>query len=445
MRLPKPIATFAEKVRKKPPLQETGKATGSLYLSEAYRWSAINDDLVTAKGSSIYSDMRHDPELKAALVIMTAGILAKGWELQPYREAADDAKPSAAAKEQADFAQKCFDRIPGSLDDVLEETLRDAVAYGTGIAERNWEYIETGEHAGKIGYKSIKTKDPSTFYFGLDEFNNITTLEVQTTGAREAVPIDKFAIFTIRSEHGEPWGTSEFRAAYRWYWLKNNLVKWWAVFLEKYGMPTAKGSVPRATSKAARTELLNVLKTIQQETAIVVDETHAVEFLTAAQSVGQDGYQALIGYCDKQMVKSLIGQTLTTDEGERVGSMALGKVHESVQALILKRIRRRLEEYVDEQLIRPLLDYNFADPLYPNFSLLLDEKDVNSLSEAIFRLISCEQVDPRESWIREWLGLPAREELPPMPEPQLPQGPPKIPNTSLPPKPNEQADNVKEV
>jgi phage gp29-like protein len=196
-------------------------------------------------------------------------------------------------------------------------------------------------------------------------------------------------------------------------------VQWWAIYLEKYGMPTVKGTVPTGTPQAQRTELLNALKSIQQETALVHTIDQTVEFLTATlPATGTGGFESAIAYCDKQIVKGLICQTLTTDEGERVGSMALGKVHESILDILLKKLRRKLEEMVDEQIIRPLIDYNFAQRFYPNFALSIDEKDVSGLSEAIFRLVSCEAVDPRESWIREYLGLPAREELEPEPIPE---------------------------
>ena len=95
---------------------------------------------------------------------------------------------------------------------------------------------------------------------------------------------------------------------------------------------------------------------------------------------------------------------------------------------MLKKLRRKLEESVDEQLVRDLIDLNFPERFYPNFSLQLDEKDLTSLTEAIFRLVSCEAVNPKESWIREYLGLPAREEIAeePAPEPATPPAfPPK--------------------
>jgi len=208
------------------------------------------------------------------------------------------------------------------------------------------------------------------------------------------------------------------RAAYKYYWLKDKMLQFWAIFLEKYGAPTAKGTYPRGTPKTLQDDLKTVLDKIQQETSIILPDEMAVELLEAARSGETSGFERLITYCDKQMVKCLLGQTLTTDEGRRTGSFALGRVHEDIQEIVIRRMQRKAEEWVDETLIRPLVDYNFAEHYYPNFSLPLEQGNIRELSESIFRLVTCEAVDPRESWIREYLALPKRENLP-EPEPEV--------------------------
>lgn len=432
MRLPRPIrrlSTSIAQALRRPDFTEQGKATGYLYKSDAARFPLVTDDLLDRKGSAdIYREMRHDPELKAALTILAGGILARGWEIHPAVKEGDEGYE--VAETQARMVETAFNDMPGSLDDVVEEIIRDFICYGTSITERNWQLASDGEFAGLITYASLKPKDPTLYYLNLDEFNNIRSMELRAGGTPVTVDVNKFALFANRPEHGQPWGTSEFRAAYRWYWLKNNLTKWWAVYLEKYGTPTAKGTVPKGTPKTIKDELLTVLGSIQQQTSLVVESGQEVELLTADVTAGNGGYPEAIAYCDKQMVKALLGQTLTTDEGDRVGSMALGKVHADTLGIIVQRLQRKVEEFMDEQMVRPLCDYNYAEPLYPNFVLPLQEKDVTALSEQIFRLISCEAVDPRESWIREYLGLPAREELPDEPTPET--------------QPNEQQDEQQE-
>ena len=199
-------------------------------------------------------------------------------------------------------------------------------------------------------------------------------------------------------------------------------------------MPIAKGTYPIGTSKEIQNDLLAVLSKIQTETAIVHQDDQTVEYMTANQS-DKGSYQEILEYCGKQITKAILGNTLSTDEGTRVGSLALGKVHQDVLKLYITKLKRQIEEYVDENIIRDLIDYNFTERLYPNFVLPLDEKDMATLSEVIYRLMSVGEIDTRETWTREYLGLPAKEEF----EPEVSDLTPLEPGT---PKPQLQDDKT---
>ena len=131
--------------------------------------------------------------------------------------------------------------------------------------------------------------------------------------------------------------------------------------------------------------------------------------LLEAQRGGEAGYLSALEWHDKQIAKSILCQTLVSDEGMRVGSFALAKIHLDVLKMCLMKLKRDLEESVmREQVIRRLVDYNFPNQVaYPSFSLgPLEDRDIESLSNTIARLISGEVIKPDESWIREYLGLP---------------------------------------
>ncbi len=71
---------------------------------------------------------------------------------------------------------------------------------------------------------------------------------------------------------------------------------------------------------------------------------------------------------NREMARSILGQTLTTDEGRRVGSLALGKVHLQVLLLQITAIRREIaDSLMTEQIIRPLIEMNFGPGPIPRF------------------------------------------------------------------------------
>ncbi len=434
------VAYFGDKLngRRSPPLREIASARGSLAASLGSIAPYNPDDLIGKRGYAVYDAMQRDAHIQACLTIKKLAVLSRGWEVHP---ASDD----PADREVADFVRFALEEMRGSVLDVLFGAL-DAMAKGFSVMEMNYAVIDKEPYRGMIGLASIKSKDPSTFTFEMDEYLNVRSLHrtgpfvsgmnSRNTGASRRsgqyavspshlagacpepcrrggrgesdLPPDKFVVYSYMPRYESPYGTSDLRAAYKHYWSKDVLMRFLNLYLEKYGSPTAKGSYKRGTPRTAQEELLKVLDKIQQETAIVIPEDVQIELLEA-QRGGEAGYLQALEFHDKQIAKAILCQTLTTDEGMRVGSFALAKVHLDVLRMCLQKLKRDLEESVmHEQVIKRLVDYNFASTAYPTFSLgPLEDRDVESLAGAISKLVSGEVISPDEGWIREYLGLPA--------------------------------------
>ena len=357
------------------------------------------DDLITRKGYAVYDQMQTDAQVAACLRIKKFAVLSKGWLVHPATGSTEDGGA-------AEFVRFCLDDMRGSVQDVLFNVL-DAVAKGFSICEINYRTIERGPFAGKLGLASVKSKDPSLFTFDTDEYMNIRGLKMSWPADGAVLPPEKFIIYSYMPRYGSPYGQSDLRAAYKHWWSKDIILRFYNRYLEKYGSPTAKGSYKRGTPRSQQDELLRVLDKIQQETAIVVPEDVKIELLEA-QRGGEVGFVSALEFHDKQIAKAILGQTLTTDEGSRVGSLALAKVHLEVLRYQLEKLKRDLEEVVmGEQLIRRLVDLNYAGASYPRFTLgSLGEKDIAALGDMIVKLVSGGVVAPDEAWIREELEIP---------------------------------------
>ncbi|MCL6519023.1 MAG: DUF935 domain-containing protein [Armatimonadetes bacterium] len=285
----------------------------------------------------------------------------------------------------------------------------DALAKGFSVCEINYKIIPDGPFAGMVGLESIKSKDPAAFGFEMDEFLNINGLTIMESGKTASLPVEKFIIYTYMPEYEMPYGQSDLRAAYKHWWSKEVILKFWNIYLEKFGLPTAKGSYRRGLPKEQQDDLLRVLDKIQQETAIVVPEDIRIE-LIEAQRGGEAGYLAAIEFHNRQIAKAILGQTLTSEEGSRVGSLAMAKVHLDVLCFYLQKLKRDLEDtVVQEQIIRRLVDINFGPlaKVYPKFVLgSLEDKDIEALGSLIEKLIAGKVVAPNEPWIRKYLGIP---------------------------------------
>jgi|YNPNPStandDraft_1061719.scaffolds.fasta_scaffold00067_2 phage gp29-like protein len=422
---------FSRLLPRRPPMNELATARGRLGSIVGQIAPYNPDDLVGKRGYDIYDQMQRDAQVQACLTIKKFAVLSRGWEVHP-------ASNSPGDREIADFVRFVLEDMRGSILDVLYNAL-DALAKGFSVMEINYRLLDREPYRGMIGLASIKSKDPSTFTFDTDEYLNVRGLKRPGFDAglpgrnngtcsqntkREAsaspsslageegernLPPDKFVVYSYLPKYESPYGTSDLRAAYKHYWSKDVLLRFMNLYLEKYGSPTAKGSYKRGTPRAAQEELLRVLDKIQQESAIVIPDDVQVELLEA-QRGGEAGYLAALEYHDKQISKAILCQTLMTDEGMRVGSFALAKVHLDVLKMCLRKLKRDLEETVmREQVIRRLVDYNFAGSDCPRFSLgPVEDKDIDQLADVITKLITGKVVRPDEDWIREYLGIPGK-------------------------------------
>lgn len=409
--------------RRSPPMGEIASARGTLTSALGQIVPYNPDNLIGKRGYSIYDQMQRDAQVQACLTIKKLAVLSRGWEVHP---ASSDSKDI----EVADFVRFALEDMRGSILDVLFNVL-DALAKGFSVLEMNYCALNKQPYQGRIGLASIKAKDPSTFAFDTDEFLNVRGLKrtagipvdrlIVDRGSQEhdqrsnhqrsndlsLLPPHKFVVYSYMPRYESLYGTSDLRAAYKHYWSKDILTRFMNLYLEKYGSPTAKGSYKRGTPKQSQEELLRVLDKIQQETAIVIPEDVQVELLEATRG-GEAGYLQAIEFHDKQISRAILCQTLMTDEGSRVGSFALAKVHLDVLKMCLRKLKRDLEESVmQEQVIKRLVDYNYTVSAYPTFSLgPLEDTDVAQLTGVIEKLVSGQIIKPDEDWIRGYLGLP---------------------------------------
>jgi len=399
------LSKFAGKLsaRRSPPVGEVASARGTIASALGQVAPYNPDDLIGKRGYAVYDQMQRDAQVQACLTIKKLAVLSRGWEVHPASNAPGDV-------EVADFVRFALDEMRGSILDVLFNVL-DALAKGFSVLEMNYCTLDKDPHRGRVGLASIKAKDPSTFTFNTDEFLNVRGLVRADSAFRNPkseLPPEKFVVYSYMPRYESPYGTSDLRAAYKHYWSKELLTRFMNIYLEKYGSPTAKGSYRRGTPKSGQDELMRVLDKIQQQTAIVIPEDVQIELLEANRG-GEAGYLQAIEFHDKQISRAILCQTLMTDEGTRVGSFALAKVHLDVLKMCLRKLKRDLEESVmQEQVIRRLVDYNFTVSAYPTFSLgPLEDTDVVQLSGVIEKLVSGQIVKPDEEWIRGYLGLPS--------------------------------------
>jgi phage gp29-like protein len=395
----------------KPVLTETAPVQGVALIGALSPLAFAEDSLPGGQGFLTYRKMQHDPQIKACLSTKKVAVLSRGWEVHPASESPLDL-------EVGDFVRGCFNAMSGSVLDVLYDAM-DALALGVSILELNWCLREDG----KIGLASIKAKDPAYFLFETDPFLNITAirglpaLTVETKVVRGSalaeglLPVDKFVIYPFQPSYANPMGLSDLRAAFQSWFMKQQMQRWWAKYLEKFGMPTVTGKYDAKAGYGTKQqrEFLSILAGVHNESAIVTPSDFEVSLLEAARTT-DSGFDEAIAYLDRSMAKSILGQSLTSDSSDRNSTYALGAVQANVLSFYLQKLQRDLEDVVmNEQVIKRLVGYNFppGTPV-PTFHLgRVDDDRLAATAQLMTALITGGVVAPDEPWIRGYLGLPS--------------------------------------
>ncbi|MCX7963817.1 MAG: DUF935 family protein [Candidatus Hydrogenedentota bacterium] len=179
-------------------------------------------------------------------------------------------------------------------------------------------------------------------------------------GRPVALPPRKFLFFVFQPHPAAPYGTALCAKAYWYYWFKKNNLRFWSLYNEKFGAPTAVARYGAGTTPEEIQRLNEVVAQLQSDLGVVIPESVSMELLEAHRSGAASTYREFADWCNDEISKLVLGQTLTTSEGRRSGSLALGRVHEAVRYDYLAADARALGDALTHQLIRWLVDFNFG-------------------------------------------------------------------------------------
>lgn len=382
-----------------PPKPAKGEIAGSKDdIYRAYVGKILtNPDQVLRKeskaGLDLYREMMDkDAQISSLMQTRVNGVVSKNWDINPASEETRDV-------EIADFVRSALDNIDfeGDMKDLLQ-----AIGLGYYPSEVMWR--PPGE---KVAIEDIRGRNPRRFTFDIDGKMRLLTRGNMVNGIE--LPERKFLVHTFDPRDEDPYGTAVMRKCYWPWWFKKNAIKFAVIFAEKFGMPTVKGIYPPG---ADADSLLDILKAIQQETALVVPEGTEIDLLEAQRRGTVDIYKFLIEeFANAELAKAILGQTLTSSEG-RHGTQALGSVHWQVRQDILEGDAKSLMGVINNQLISWLVDFNFTGiDKYPSLKIEYEEpEDLQALAERDSTLVKDIGLPLARKYFYERYGLPEPEE-----------------------------------
>lgn len=277
-------------------------------------------------------------------------------------------------------AEKVHKMILEDLENIVMydtiSSLLDAVFYGYSVLEIIWEIRDN--------FYRIKNIIPRPYYwFAFDKDNNLIFRGENIR--RDKVPFGKFIMARHFPTFENPYG---LRLLSRCLWFvafKKGGVKFFARFLEKYGMPFVVANAVQGASRQEKENMAKYLYNMVQDAVAVLPAGAEVQ-LHSATTNQADIFNSYIDRWDKSIAKIIQGQTLTSDIGD-VGSFAASATHKSVSDDIARADMMMVTSSLNE-LFWIYTKINFGDNVKaPTFSYI-DSEDLTQRAELDTKLYS---------------------------------------------------------
>ncbi len=325
-------------------------------------------------------------------------ILSLDWKIEPASDDAGDMRI-------AEFVQDFFDRRT-DWDDCLV-SLQDAVGKGYAALEIFWDVSEgqaVPEKFEFIEQRRLRFTDAS----GLLRQYPILVTDEDAMGVE--IPAWKVIMHRYGGKSGHPTRSGIYRVAAWMVLFKHYSIKDWVIFCEVYGMPLRLGKYEQGATDEEKSALMAAISSLGTDAAGIISRSTEIEFVEAAKgSAASDLWKLLAEFANAEISKAVLGQTLSAEVGSR-GSYAAAKTHEGVRLDLLRADGRALAATIRDQLVRPLVGFNFGwDAPVPRVRAVFEEaRDLGKKAEWFEKLT--DKVAVPAKWARAEFGVPEPED-----------------------------------
>jgi phage gp29-like protein len=255
----------------------------------------------------------------------------------------------------------------------------------------------------------LEVRDPRWFQFAKADGRTLRLKDDQHPDGLP-LPAGKFILHQSTAKTGLPIRGGLARAASWAFLFQNFALRDWVTFIETFGKPLRLGRYEgNVATPADIDKLMEAVQSLGTDAAAILPKSMLIEFPEVQGARGDNQlWRLLLEYLDRQVSKLVLGQTLTADTGESGGgSYALGGVHNEVRMDILADDALRFSETINRDLIRPLVDLNFAGVTgYPRYALRVEEaEDMTALIGIVEKAVGMGQPISMK-WFSEKFGIP---------------------------------------
>lgn len=354
------------------------------------------DDGDVHEQMELFEEMEEkDTHLFSQLQTRKLAVTGLDWEVQAFSDDELD-------QQVAEFIDRQLSGIE-NLDDIFIDIL-DAIGKGISVMEIEWGVDASGANV----IEDIEYVHPKKLVWDYQTDEMLICTKDFPSGV--SLPENKFVVHKYKAKSGHASRGGILRVVAWMYLFKNYDVKDWVAFCEIFGMPLRLGKYSAASSEDDKKALMEAIYSLGTDAAGIVPDGTVIEFIESNKTSSVEIYELLARYCDEQISKAVLGQTLSSDSGG--GSYAQGKVHNEVRHDLTQADAKALAVTVRRDIIRPLVEYNFGCGVnIPFFTFDCEEaEDLKERVEILKTLVCDMGLKVPESHIYKKFNIPEPED-----------------------------------
>lgn len=311
----------------------------------------------------IYEQVYSDDEVKATLAQRQLAVTQCEWQV----EAGGDRRVD---KQAAEWLSQQLHAV--GWDNITTKML-NGVFYGYAVAELIYKV-----DGAQVAIDKIKVRNRRRFRYAKDGELRLLTTSQMFEGIPARAPY--FWNFCCGADHDdEPYGLG---LAHWLYWpvlFKRNGIKFWLIFLEKFGMPTAVGKYDVDASDTEKAQLLAATRAIQHDSGIIMPKSMELALTEAARS-GTADYKSLVDTMNATIQKVVLGQTASTQGTP--GKLGNDRLQADVRKDIITADADLVCESFNLGPVASLMKWNFPTAALPRvFRVTEEPEDLDSRAD----------------------------------------------------------------
>ena len=196
--------------------------------------------------------------------------------------------------------------------DLISQSL-NTLGFGFTPFELTFGYVDK-----KLLPTSIWEKQREWFFFDTENqlrFRSIDNFQGVVVVGKDADPkiAAKFILLQNDPTYENPYGDKILSRCFWPVTFKRGGIKFYSLFLEKYGMPYLFGKLPRGAKQEDHDDLLSKLANMVQDAVGTGPDDSSLELIETKGTSSGDLHEKYLQRCDNAIAKSILGNALSTD------------------------------------------------------------------------------------------------------------------------------------